>query len=356
MLVITLLLMGGATFLIGLVPTFEQVGSLAPALLVVLRFLQGFAVGGEWGGATLMVVEHAAEKNRNFYASWPQTGASVGSILSTSVFAVFSSLPDVYFFSWGWRVPFLLSIVLIAVGFFIRLRVLESPVFSRIKELGFESKAPLIEVLRDHPVAAVLAAGATLIVINGFYIVTTFTLAYGTGQLGVSRSVLLAGVVLGGVAQVAGNLIFARVADRLGKRPVAIWSAACVFLLSYPFFWLVDTGLAVLICLAMSAWLFACGALYGILGVFIAELFPAQVRYSGISFSYQVAAILGGSLAPIVAVALASSAGGASWPVATYLAANAFISLVSVYLASERYRVSIHDPRPAECLLASNCG
>jgi MHS family shikimate/dehydroshikimate transporter-like MFS transporter len=356
MLVITLLLMGGATFLIGLVPTFEQIGSFAPALLIVLRFLQGFAVGGEWGGATLMVVEHAPEKSRNFYASWPQTGAAVGSILSTAVFAMFSSLPDVQFFSWGWRVPFLLSIVLIAVGFFIRLRVLESPVFSRIKALGFESKAPLIEVLRDYPVAAALAAGATLIVINGFYIVTTFTLAYGTGQLGISRSVLLAGVVLGGVAQVAGNVVFAHVADRLGKRPVAIWSAGCIFLLSCPFFWLVDTGVAVLIWLAMSAWLFACGALYGILGVFIAELFPAQVRYSGISFSYQLAAILGGSLAPIIAVALTSWAGGASWPVATYLAVNALISLVSVYLASEKYRVSIHDQRPVERLLAGNWG
>jgi MHS family shikimate/dehydroshikimate transporter-like MFS transporter len=356
MLVITLLLMGGATFLIGLVPTFEQVGSLAPVLLVVLRFLQGFALGGEWGGATLMVVEHAPEKSRNFYASWPQTGAPVGSILSTAVFAVFSSLPDDQFFSWGWRVPFLLSIILIAVGFFIRLRVLESPVFLRTKELGFESKTPLIEVLRDYHVAAALAVGATLIVINGFYIVTTFTLAYGTGQLGVSRSVLLAGVMLGGVAEVVGIVVFARVADRLGKRPVAIWSAACIFLLSYPFFWLVDTGVAVLICLAMSVWLFVCGALYGILGVFIAELFPVQLRYSGISFGYQVASMLGGSLTPIVAIALVRWADGASWSVATYMAVNALISFVSVYLASERYRVSIHDQRSAERLLTSNWG
>jgi Sugar (and other) transporter. len=147
MLVITLLLMGTSTFLIGLLPGFEQVGVLAPILLTVLRFLQGLAVGGEWGGATLMTVEHAPKEGRNFYASWPQTGSPAGLILSTAVFAAFSSLPGDQFFSWGWRVPFLLSIVLIAVGLFIRLRILESPAFSRIKELGIQSKIPWLDLL-----------------------------------------------------------------------------------------------------------------------------------------------------------------------------------------------------------------
>src|SRR5689334_2452289 len=148
MLMITLVLMGGATFLIGLLPTFEQVGVLAPILLAVLRFLQGFALGGEWGGATLMAVEHAPDKGRNYYASWPQIGSPAGGILSTAAFAEFSSLPDAQFFAWGWRVPFLLSIILIGVGIFIRLRVPESPVFSQVKKRGAESRLPLIEVLR----------------------------------------------------------------------------------------------------------------------------------------------------------------------------------------------------------------
>src|SRR5215470_16606226 len=304
MLVITLLLMGGATFLVGLLPTFEQVGILASILLAVLRFLQGFAVGGEWGGATLMTVEHAPERSRNFYASWPQTGAPAGLILSTAVFSSISSLPDQQFFAWGWRVPFLLSIVLIAVDLFIRLRILESPAFSRVKELAAESKLPVWEVLRDYRISAVLAIGIVLIISGGYFIVTTFTLSYITRQLGVARNVGLIGLLLAGAWQMAGILIFAWIADRVGKRPVAIWSATCIFLLSYPFFSLVDTRQPAVIWLAMSMWTFAEGALYGITGVFLAELFPTRLRYSGISVGYQMAGLLGGGFAPIIATAL----------------------------------------------------
>jgi metabolite-proton symporter len=348
MLVITLLVMGGATFLIGLLPTFETIGIWAPILLVVLRFLQGFAVGGEWGGATLMAVEHAPEDSRNFYASWPQMGAPAGLVLSTAVFTAFSSLPDDQFFAWGWRVPFLLSIILIGVGLFIRLRVLESPAFARVEELGTKSRVPLLEVLRDYPVAALLSIGVVLVNIGGYYIVITFTLSYTTEQLGVARNVPLIGLLLAGFAEIAGILIFAYVSDRIGKRPVALWSATIILLLSYPFFWLVNTEAPLLIWLAMSIWTFWAGALYGITGVFIAELFEARVRYSGISFGYQMAGMLGGALAPILATALIQWAGGASWPVATYLAANSLISLVAVYLASEKYQVEIIDERPGE--------
>ena len=350
MLVITLLVMGGATFLIGLLPTFQTAGILAPILLVTLRFLQGFAVGGEWGGATLMAVEHAPEESRNFYASWPQMGAPAGLVLSTAVFTIFSSLPDEQFFAWGWRIPFLLSIVLIGVGLFIRLRVLESPAFARVKELGTESRVPLLEVLRDYPVAALLAIGVVLVNIGGYYIVITFTLSYATETLGVARNVPLIGLLLAGFAEIAGILIFARLSDRTGKRPVALWSAALILLLAYPFFWLVNTEVSLLIWLAMSLWTFWAGALYGITGVFIAEFFEARVRYSGISFGYQMAGMLGGALAPIIATALIGWAGGASWPVASYLAANSLVSLVAVYLASEKYRVGIYDERSGERL------
>ncbi len=350
MLVITLLVMGGATFLIGLLPTFQTAGILAPILLVILRFLQGFAVGGEWGGATLMAVEHAPEESRNFYASWPQMGAPAGLVLSTAVFTIFSSLPDEQFFAWGWRIPFLLSIILIGVGLFIRLRVLESPAFERVKELGTESRVPLLEVLRDYPVAALLAIGVVLVNIGGYYIVITFTLSYATETLGVARNVPLIGLLLAGFAEIAGILIFARLSDRTGKRPVALWSAALILLLAYPFFWLVNTEVSLLIWLAMSLWTFWAGALYGITGVFIAELFEARVRYSGISFGYQMAGMLGGALAPIIATALIGWAGGASWPVATYLAANSLVSLVAIYLASEKYRVGIYDERSGERL------
>jgi MFS transporter, MHS family, shikimate and dehydroshikimate transport protein len=183
-LVITLLLMGAATFLIGLLPTFAQIGVMAPILLVALRFAQGFAVGGEWGGAILMTFEHAPEKSRNFYTSWPQLGVPAGLLLSTAVFALFSSLPEEQFFAWGWRVAFLLSIALIGVGLFVRLRVTESPAFSRVK--GAQSNAPVLEVLGDYRVELILAVGVSLVSISAFQIATTFSLSYLTGQLGVS--------------------------------------------------------------------------------------------------------------------------------------------------------------------------
>jgi metabolite-proton symporter len=356
MLVITLLLMGVATFLIGLLPTFSYAGIFAPILLVVLRFLQGFAVGGEWGGATLMTVEHAPEESRNFYASWPQIGSPAGLVLSTAVFTACSSLPDERFFAWGWRIPFLLSIVLIIVGLFIRLRVVESPAFARVKELGAESRVPLLEVLRHYPVGAILAIGVVLVNIGGFYIVITFTLSYVTEWLGVPRNVPLIGLMLAGIAEIAGILIFSRVADRIGKRPVAIWSAACLCLLAYPFFWLVNTGESVLIWLAMTTWMFAAGALYGITGVFIAELFDTRVRYSGISVGFQIGAMLSGALAPMIATALIHWKGGASWPVASYLAILSLISLIAIYLASDRYRVGIHGQEPAVRRTASGQG
>jgi MHS family shikimate/dehydroshikimate transporter-like MFS transporter len=191
-------------------------------------------------------------------------------------------------------------------------------------------------VLRDYRIATILAINLVLIISSGYFIVTTFTLSYVTGQLGVARNVPLIGFLLAGAGQIAGILIFAWVSDRAGNRPVAICSATCIFLLSYPFFWLVDTRQPALIWLAMSTWTFAEGALYGITGVFLAELFPARLRYSGISVGYQMAGLLGGGFAPIIATALIQWSGGASWPVATYLAVTALISLVAVCLASDR--------------------
>ncbi|HWX28379.1 MAG TPA: MFS transporter [Steroidobacteraceae bacterium] len=340
MLVATLLLMGGATFLIGLLPTFEQIGAMAPILLVTLRFVQGFAVGGEWGAATLMAFEHAPEQDRYFYASWPQLGVPAGLMLSTGVFAAFSSLPETQFFAWGWRAAFLLSIALIVVGLVIRLRVAESPVFSRVKELGAESKAPLLEVLRDHQLALVLAIGVVLVSISGFYIVTTFSLSYLTNHLGVSRSVALAGNVLFGVSEAVSIPIFARLADRVGKHRVAICSAVCLVLFSYPYFWLLNTRAPALIWLAVCVQGFIASALYGITGAILAELFVARVRCSGISLGYQIGGMLGGAPAPIIATYLIHWSGGATWSVATYLAASSVITLVAVCVASHRQSVA----------------
>jgi MHS family shikimate/dehydroshikimate transporter-like MFS transporter len=347
MLVITLLLMGGATFLIGLLPTFDQVGILAPILLVALRFIQGFAVGGEWGGATLMAIEHAPERSRNFYGSWPQLGVPVGLVLSTAAFAALSFLPNPQFFAWGWRVPFLLSFALIAVGLFIRLRVTESPAFFQVKKLGLESRLPLLEAIRDYPGRLLLAIGVVFVSIGGFYIASTFTLSYLTEQLGVARRVALAGLLFASAAEAVSTVLFARLADRIGKRPIAIGSAVCSLLLAFPFFWLVDTRNPALIWLAMSSAIFSFGALYGITGALLSELFETRLRYSGISVGYQMAGMLSGAPAPFVATALIHWSGGASWSVATYLAANALITLIAVCLVSDRHRVAIHQSSPA---------
>jgi len=350
MLVLTLLLMGGATFFIGLVPTFAQAGSVAPILLILLRFMQGLAVGGEWGGATLMVVEHAPERRRNFYACWPQMGVPVGLSLSTAVFAAASSLPDEQFFGWGWRIPFLLSLILIGIGLFIRLRVVESPVFAQIKNLNIESKAPLLEVLRDYPVATILATGVSYVIFVQFYVVTTFALSYATTQLGVSRNVVLTGVLFAAFGLFVGIAIAAALSDRLGARQVALAGALGIFVLAFPAFWLIDTGSPLLIWIAMSTWIAGGGALYGVSGALTSELFPARVRYSGISFSAQVAGLFGGALTPIIATALVSWSAGASWPVAAYVAIASLFTLAAVYRASETHRVAIDQLRSAPAI------
>jgi MFS transporter, MHS family, shikimate and dehydroshikimate transport protein len=341
LLVTTLLLMGSATFLIGLLPTFAQIGVLAPVMLVALRCLQGFAVGGEWGGAILMAVEHSSEEDRAFYASWPQLGVPAGLALSTAVFGAFSALPETRFFAWGWRVAFLLSIVLIALGVFIRLRVAESPVFARVKNLGMESRAPLLEVLHEHRDTVILAIGMVFVTISGFYLVTTFSLAYLTAQLGLARNVAFVGNVLFSAAEAPSILIFARLADRVGKYRVAICSASCQVLFSYPFFWLLSTRKPALIWLAMSVSAVTLGTLYGIMGALLSELFEARIRCSGISLGYQLAGMLGGAPAPIIATFLIHASGGSTWSVATYLAASSLLTLVAIYLAQGRPSVAI---------------
>lgn len=341
LLVATLLLMGGATFLIGLLPTFERIGVMAPILLVALRFVQGFAVGGEWGGATLMAVEHAPEDRRNFYASWPQLGVPVGLLLSTAVFAGFSLLSDDQFLAWGWRGAFLVSILLIALGLFVRLRVPESPVFLKTRELGEVPAAPLTELLRKHRSSLLLAIGMVFYSISGFYVLTTFSLAYLTQYLGVSKNVALMANVLFSAVELASILIYAHFADRVGAWRVAIYAAALNLLMPFPFFWLLGTREPALISLAMVAAALSGGGLYGIIGALFAQLFDARVRCSGISLGYQLTGMVAGAPTPLIATYLIHWSGGAPWPVAAFQTAGALITLVSVRIAASRPGVAI---------------
>jgi metabolite-proton symporter len=349
MLVMTLVVMGVATALVGLLPTYESIGIWAPILLIVLRFLQGFAVGGEWGGATLMAVEYAPPGRRGFYGSWPGMGIPAGLVVATAVFTVFSSLPQEQFLSWGWRVPFLVSIVLVAVGLFVRLKILETPAFRQMQESGGESRLPVLEVFRDHWRSLLLTMGAFFLLNGGFYVTITFMLAYGTQNIGVDSGTMLTGVLIAGTIQIFAIGAFAALSDRVGRRPVYLGGAIFLLLFSFPLFWMVNTANAVLIWLAMSIAIVALGAMYGPSGAFFSELFSTRVRYSGASLGYQLASALAGGFAPVIAVALLSAYGYPA--VALYMIVMALITIVAVYLATETYRKDIagerhHDERP----------
>lgn len=339
MLVMTLIVMGVATTLVGLLPTYESIGIWAPILLVVLRFLQGFAVGGEWGGATLMAVEYAPPGRRGFFGSWPGMGIPAGLVVATAVFTVFSSLPPEQFLSWGWRVPFLVSIVLVAVGLFVRLKILETPAFQQMQESGGSSELPVVDVFRYHWRSLLLTMGAFFLLNGGFYVTVTFMLAYGTQNIGVDSSTMLTGVLIAGTVQIFAIGAFAALSDRVGRRPVYLGGAVFLLLFSFPLFWMVNTGVAPLIWLAMSIALVALGAMYGPSGAFFSELFSTRVRYSGASLGYQLASAVAGGFAPVIAVALLSAYGYPA--VALYMIVMALITITAVYLATETYQRDI---------------
>ena len=339
MLVTTLMLMGVATFAMGLLPTYETLGVWAPILLVALRFIQGFGVGGEWGGAVLMAVERDEHGKRGFHASWVQAGVPVGLLLANAVFQIFSSLPEASFLSWGWRVPFLIGGALLGVGLFIRLKVMESPVFQRAQAEATPPPAmPIVTVLREHPGNVLVAMGARFAENAFFYIFTVLVLSYGTQQLGMSKVSLLNAVLIGSAVQLVAIPWFGALSDRVGRRPVYLGGAVFLMLFAMPFFWMLDTRSPLIVALAVVMGLVGHSAMYGPQAAFFSELFSTRVRYSGASLGYQLASPLAGGLAPLIATKLLGWSGGAPWPVVVYLAIMSAITLVSVFLARETHR------------------
>jgi MHS family shikimate/dehydroshikimate transporter-like MFS transporter len=344
MLVITLLTMGIATFLIGLLPTYDRIGIWAPIILVLLRIAQGFGLGGEWGGAVLMAVEHSPTGKRGLYGSFPQTGLPIGLLLSTLVFGIISRLPEAALFSWGWRVAFLLSVVMVGVGLYIRLSVEEPPVFKEVKQTHTESKRPILEALRQHPKNVLLVMGARILENGVFYIFSVFVLTYATLPAnGFSNSLVLYAVSAAAFIQIFTIPAFGVLSDRLGRRPIYLFGAVFTGVLAFPFFWLIDTSNPVLLFFSLVLALsIAHAAMYAPQSSFFAELFGTRVRYSGLSVGYQLASVIAGGLSPIIATGLLRQTGSAS-PVALYIILMAIVTTVSVYLAAETSHQEIAD-------------
>jgi MHS family shikimate/dehydroshikimate transporter-like MFS transporter len=336
MLVLTLMIMGVATFGIGLLPTYERIGLWAAVALVLLRIAQGFGVGGEWGGAVLMAVEHAPDGARGFYGSWPQIGVPAGLLLSTLAFALAARLPEDQFYAWGWRVPFLLSIALVGVGLIIRLRILETPAFTRIKAAHSEARRPIVEVMRTYPKEVLLAIGARIAENGSFYVYTVFALVYATQKVGIDRQTMLNGILIGAACMLLAIPLYGALSDRIGRRPVYLFGAILTALFAYPLFWLLDTGSTPRVWLALVvALVFAHAPMYGPQAAFLSELFGARVRYSGASLGSQLASVIAGGLSPFIATALMPYGRGA---LACYLIGMALVTIVAVLLASETRR------------------
>jgi len=335
LLMISLVLMGAATVAIGLLPTYAQVGVAAPLMLVGLRLVQGFAVGGEWGGAVLIVAEHGGAKHRGFWAGWPQVGVPAGNLLAAAILALMAAnQSEADFLSWGWRVPFLLSAVLIGVGWWVRSAVDESPAFEKAREAGGASSAPVLEAITTKPKALAIGAGLRVAENIGFYIVTTFSVLYITQQVGLPRQIALNGLMIGAGVELFTLPLCAYLSDKIGRRPVYAAGALAMGVGAFGFFRLLDTGDPMMIYLAITGGMVAHGAMYGPQAAFLSELFPTRIRYSGTSLAYQVTSVFAGSLAPIIATWFLKETG--SWtPIAIYVAGAAAISFTAALLAKE---------------------
>ncbi len=344
MLVLTLLIMGIATALIGLLPTFQSIGIWAPILLVVLRFCQGLGVGGEWGGAVLMAVEHSPEGRRGFYGSWPQMGVPAGLLTGNLAFlAATAWLPE----SWGWRVPFLFSLVLVGVGLFIRLRIMETPAFLQVKESRTEAPMPILDVLRTYPKNVLLAMGMRIAENGTFYVLTVFVLTYIVEELKLEQTTGLVGVLIAAAIGLFTIPFFGHLSDRVGRRPLYLLGSVFSLLFAFPFFWLLNTGVEPLIWLAIILGVnIGHDAMYGPQAAFFSELFGTRVRYSGASLGYQLASVFAGGFAPLISLALLTAYGYGA--VAIYMAAMALITVISVLLATETFREDITETQVQE--------
>jgi MFS transporter, MHS family, shikimate and dehydroshikimate transport protein len=350
MLVISLLIMGLATAAIGILPSFASIGIAAPILLVVLRLAQGLGVGGEWGGAVLMSVEHAPKGKRGLYGSFPQMGVPAGLFGATVIFALMqSATTEAQFESWGWRIPFLVSVVLVAVGLFIRMRIMESPAFQEVKDSGTEAPKPIVDVIKTQPREVLVAMGMRIAENGVFYIFTVFVLAYAEDTLKLGKSTMLTGVAIAAAIGLFTVPLWGALSDRVGRKPLYMTGAVFSTLFAFPFFMLVDTKQTVLVWLAIVLGVnVGHDLMYGPQGAFYAEMFGTRVRYSGASLGYQLASVLSGGFAPLIAAALLAANHDDPTLVAIYMVVMGVITVVATAFARETFRDDIDEARPEE--------
>ncbi|MBU8826299.1 MFS transporter [Mycolicibacterium goodii] len=339
-LLATIVMIGCATGLVGVLPDYAAIGIAAPAMLAVLRLVQGLAVGGEWGGATTMAIEHSPVEQRGRFAALVQIGSPVGTLISSGAFALVLTLPSESFDSWGWRVPFLAAFPLLGVALWIRLTMEESPVFKRLAALEAEAEVPVLQLLRNAGGRLVVAVAAALLGVGGFYIMTTFVVSYGSNVLQVDRQIMVNATLVAAALQIVVTIFAGRLSEKFGPGRMTVAGAVTTAIAAFPLFWLIDTRNAWAITAAVAAGIALITLAYAVTGALLAELFPPALRYSGVSLGYNLAGALSGFL-PLVATALLSLDGGASWPAVLVLIGICAITAIGG-LIGERMRLR-HD-------------
>jgi MFS transporter, MHS family, shikimate and dehydroshikimate transport protein len=335
-LAMTIVIMGLGTFLIGLLPTYGQIGILAPVLLVILRLLQGIGLGGEWAGAVLMVVENAPVRNRGLLGAMVQLGYPIGNLAAIGALALLAQLSDPAFLAWGWRIPFLISILLAGVGLYIRMQLEETPVFRELEAKNATARLPLIEILTAHRRAFFTAVGLKLSEISYISIAGIFAISYVTGKLGLPRSVILNAILLSAVLGLVAIPLFGWLSDRIGRKTMFYASCAFAIVFAFPIFWLLDTRDTLTITLTIiAAIIFGQIIGFGVGAPWYSELFAARLRYSGASLGFQIGAAISGGLTPFAAATFMAWSGGATWPISVYLIVLGVLTLIATMAAPE---------------------
>ncbi|MCP3738067.1 MFS transporter [Rossellomorea sp. BNER] len=343
-LVLTLSLMGIATFGMGLLPTYQAVGIWAPILLITLRLVQGLGIGGEWGGALLLAVEYAPADKRGLFGAIPQMGVTIGMLLGTIALSIMTLLPEGAFMTWGWRVPFIISALLVIFGLWIRKGIDETPSFKKVQESGEVPKLPIIETLKNYWREVIIAVGAKVVETAPFYIFSTFVVSYATANLGFSRTATLTAVMIATVITTVLIPIMGNLSDKIGRKKLYIFGTLGMAIFAFPYFWMLQQKSVLLLIIATVIGLGIIWApITAVLGTMFSEIFDAKIRYTGITLGYQIGAALAGGTAPLVATALLTKFNNSYVPVAIYIIFTAVLSLAAIWAVKDRSKQKLDE-------------